>query len=123
MNSNITEELNLLEEQYKHLDEIRNLNVLLVDRLKEKEQIILQLTEELMNTKHELLYYLQPEFKNMEDKLNIKEEQIEFFKQEKLTFELDKQENYTMCCNEDYNENRICKIRPIDKNGNMKLNN
>lgn len=96
----------------QHLDAIRGLYSVLVEKLKYKDQFINNLTEELLHSKREI-YELRKEIDNLvcnyEDKLSC---QIQHQKMQ--------EEVVAMCCNEDYNEFRMCKVRPIDRNGNMK---
>jgi septal ring factor EnvC (AmiA/AmiB activator) len=94
---------------------------MLVDKLKEKEQNIIELKEELIYSKREI-DELNKEIKNL---LVYCEEQKEMYRcQQEETIEIYQEDRCTaaaaMCCNEDYNELRMDKVRPIDRNGNMK---
>jgi uncharacterized coiled-coil DUF342 family protein len=108
MDSNINDELAIITEYNYHLDTIRNLNSVLVNKLKEKEQNIIELKEELIYSKREI-DELNKEIKNL---LVHFEEQKDIYREERCTV--------AMCCNEDYNDFRMDKVRPIDRNGNMK---
>ena len=82
---------------------------MLVDKLKEKEQNIMELTEELIYSKKEI-NELNKEIRN----LLIRNEEKETYQCQQETYAV------AMCCNEDYNDFRMDKVRPIDRNGNMK---
>jgi hypothetical protein len=113
MDSNINDELDIITEYNYHLDIIRNLNSMLVDKLKEKEQNIIELTEELIISKREI-DELNKEIKNLLVYCEEQKETTSIYQEDRCTAAV------AMCCNENYNELRMDKVRPIDRNGNMK---
>ncbi len=110
MDSNINDKLSIITEYNYHLDAIRNLNSVLVDKLKEKEQNIIELKEELIYSQREI-DELNKEIKNL---LVYCQEQKEIYQEDRCTAAA------AMCCNDDYTDFRMDKVRPIDRNGNMK---
>lgn len=132
MEHNINDELAIIDEYNHYLDNIRNLNAVLVEKLKEKETFIIHLTEELTMSKKEISE-LNKEIHNLmtshDDALRkIEKERVQLICEiELLNREMyqmrEKNINYQLdyaTAQDNYEDIRMGKVRPIDKNGNMK---
>lgn len=109
-------ELLMLEASGKHLDDIRNIHQMLIDRLKIKEQII----DNLVN----MLEIAEKQISELKQQLVCKEEESAK-KTEELNYLFD-YNNYSIasaaCAGQCNNDTIMSKVRPIGKDGNMKNN-
>ena len=140
---NIKEELEIIEEYNKQLNVMCDLNCSIVNKLKEKEHFIINLTKELIDSKQEI-NELNKELNNLmncyeekngnlksiiEENTIIFENETRQFKEEieELIREIGRlqqksYENYfaTTCDDNDAADFKYERVKAIDKNGNMK---